>query len=96
MRKLSGGGLIEEDVERGTLLAYGDVLRRHAADVPRLSQDWLNVTMTSERSLRLTPDQLTELKRDLVAVIDRHRDLPEQDGAQPISIHLHALPPPER
>ena len=132
LRKLAGGGLIEEDVERGTrrdrwwrvtrqalyhdpathdggeaaaqednraylhstLLAYGDALRRYAAEVPHLSQDWLNVTMTSERSLRLTPAQLTELKRDLVAVIDRYRDLPDEDGAQPISIHLHALPPP--
>ena len=135
LRKLAAGGLIEEDVERGTrrdrwwrvtrpalhhdpatptggdgqedsrtylhstLLAYGDVLRRYAADVPRLSQDWLNVTMTSERSLRLTPAQLTELKRDLVATIDRYRELPEQPeqpDSQPVSIHIHALPPPER
>lgn len=132
LRKLAAGGLIEEDVERGTrrdrwwrvarqalyhdpatlgndegeqdsraylhstLLAYGDALRRYTAEVPHLSQAWLNVTMTSERSLRLTPEQLTDLKRDLVAVIDRYRDLPEQPGAQPVSLHLHALPPPER
>ena len=131
LRKLAGGGLIEEDVERGTrrdrwwrvtrpalyhdpatrqsgeaqednraylhstLLAYGDALRRYTADVPGLSRDWLNVTMTSERSLRLSPDQLTELKRDLIAVIDRYRDLPDQAGARPVSIYLHALPPPQ-
>ncbi|ACU73614.1 transcriptional regulator, ArsR family [Catenulispora acidiphila DSM 44928] len=137
LRKLATGGLIEEDVGRGTrrdrwwrvtrqalyhdpatregddsraylhstLLAYSDALRRYTADVPHLSQAWLNVTMTSERSLRLTPDQLTDLKRDLVAVIDRYRDLPEQPdlpdlpeqpAAQPVSVHIHALPPPER
>jgi DNA-binding transcriptional ArsR family regulator len=132
LRKLAAGGLIEEDVERGTrrdrwwrvkrqalyhdpatldgnegeqdnraylhatLLAYGDVLRRYAVDVPQLSQAWLNVTMTSERSLHLTPAQLTDLKRDLVAVIDRYRDLPPQPDSQPVSLHIHALPPPER
>jgi DNA-binding transcriptional ArsR family regulator len=132
LRKLAAGGLIEEDVERGTrrdrwwrvkrealyhdpatgagdaaeqdnraylhatLLSYGDALRRYAADVPHLSRPWLNVTMTSDRSLRLTPAQLTDLKQDLVAVIDRYRDLPEQGGSQPVSIHLHTLPPPER
>jgi DNA-binding transcriptional ArsR family regulator len=138
LRKLAAGGLIEEDVERGTrrdrwwrvvrqalyhdpathtasasdpnngegdenraylhstLLAYGDALRRYTADVPHLSQDWLNVTMTSERSLRLTPAELTDLKRDLIAVINRYRDLPEQPDTQPVSIHIHALPPPER
>ena len=132
LRKLAAGGLIEEDVDRGTrrdrwwrvkaqvlyhdpataedgegeqedsraylnstLLAYGDALRRYTADVPHLPQDWLNVTMTSERSLRLTSAQLTDLKRDLVAVIDRYRDLPEEPGARPVSLHLHALPPPE-
>lgn len=132
LRKLAAGGLIEEDVERGTrrdrwwrvtrevlyhdpathaggeadqdnraylhatLLSYGDVLRRYAADVPHLSEPWLNVTMTSERSVNLTPAQLTDLKRELVAVIDRYRDLPAQSDSQPVSIHLHALPPPER
>lgn len=139
LRKLATGGLIEEDLERGTrrdrwwrvtrqalyhdpatregddrdaddsggqqdsraylhstLLAYSDALRRYTADVPHLSQAWLNVTMTSERSLRLTPDQLTDLKRDLVAVIDRYRDLPDQPAAQPVSVHIHALPPPAR
>jgi DNA-binding transcriptional ArsR family regulator len=79
-----------------TLLAYGDALRRYAVDVPHLSQPWLNVTMTSERSLRLTPDQLTDLKRNLVAVIDRYRDLPEQAGSRPVSLHIHALPSPEQ
>jgi hypothetical protein len=73
-----------------------DALRRYTADVPHLSQARLNVTMTSERSLRLTPDQLTDLKRDLVEVIDRYRDLTEQPGAQPVSVHIHALPLPER
>jgi len=132
LRKLAAGGLIEEDVERGTrrdrwwrvarpalyhdpathpsgdgqedsrtylhstLLAYGDALRRYAAEVPHLGEDWLNVTMTSERSLRLTPTQLTELKRELVATIDRYRDLPELPDSRPVSIHIHALPPPER
>lgn len=132
LRKLAVGGLIEEDVERGTrrdrwwrvtrqalyhdpathhsddgevdnraylystLLAYSDALRRYAADVPGLGQDWLDVTMTSERSLRLTPNQLTDLKRELAAAINRYRDLPEQPDAQPVSIHIHALPPPER
>ena len=129
LRKLAAGGLIEEDVERGTrrdrwwrvtrqvvyhdpaegsgdednrayltstLLAYSDALRRYTADVPHLGRDWLNVTMTSERALRLTPGQLTELKRDLVAVIDRYRELPEEADSRTVSIHIHALPPPEQ
>ncbi|NUP49989.1 MAG: helix-turn-helix transcriptional regulator [Catenulispora sp.] len=114
LRKLAGGGLIEEDVERGTrrdrwwrvthqalyhdpadspadasdagaylqsvLIAYGEALRRYSADVPHLPQEWFAVTMASERSLRLTPQQLVELKRDLVSVIDRYRDLPARSA----------------
>ena len=128
LRKLAGGGLIEEDLERGTrrdrwwrvvrealyqdpvthdgdaaahdsrayrhatLLAYADALRRYTAEVPHLSAAWLNVTMTSERSLRLSPARLTDLKRELVDVVDRYRDQPEQPDSQLVSLHLHALP----
>ncbi|GAA1984159.1 helix-turn-helix domain-containing protein [Catenulispora subtropica] len=87
------------------LIAYGDDLRRYAADVPRLPADWFAVAMASDRPLRLTPTQLTELKRDLISVIDRYRALSEgAEGAEgadgpesrPVSVHLHTLPRPER
>ncbi|TCC49905.1 ArsR family transcriptional regulator [Kribbella capetownensis] len=73
---------------RAAVLAYSDQLRRVADDVALLSDEWLAASTFSDYTLRLKPAGLEEVKRELKAVLDRHRS----DDGTPISVQLQAFP----
>ncbi|MBB6032639.1 ArsR/SmtB family transcription factor [Phytomonospora endophytica] len=76
-------------------LAAADELRRVAGAVPVLPDAWFDASVFSDHTLRLTPDGLEALKRELHAVIERHAENPEPDDVTPVSVRLQAYPLPE-
>ncbi|MCT2584529.1 ArsR/SmtB family transcription factor [Actinophytocola gossypii] len=55
---------------------------------------WRNVSTMSSNPLRLTPEQLRELGRELTEVVERYRTMSREpaEGAHPVHIVLYALP----
>jgi len=76
-------------------LAAADELRRIAGTVPALPDDWFNASVFSDQTLRLAPDGLEALKREVLAVIARHAEAGEAEGAAAVSVRLQAYPLPE-
>ena len=76
-------------------LAASDELRRVAGSVPALPEDWFHASVFSDQTLRLTPDGLQALKTELLAVIARHAEAADTEGAAAVSVRLQAYPLPE-
>ncbi|MFC8830586.1 helix-turn-helix domain-containing protein [Streptomyces sp. NPDC057137] len=81
------------------VLAYGDQLRRLAAVVPLFPDDWFEASIFSDCTVSLTPDELNEMKRELVGVIDKYRtrrtsSATEEpaEGAAQVSVQLQMFP----
>ncbi|MFF2944483.1 helix-turn-helix domain-containing protein [Streptomyces niveus] len=81
------------------VLAYGDQLRRLAADVPLFPDDWFEASIFSDYSVSLTPGELEEMKRELVGVIAKYRTRgASSEGAEPaegaarVSVQLQMFP----
>ncbi|MEV6283823.1 helix-turn-helix domain-containing protein [Kribbella sp. NPDC051770] len=89
------GGPDEREDSRGylhaVLLAYSDQLRRLAYTAPLLPDEWYEASTFSNYTLRLTPDELLELKSELAAVINRYRRDDDATGT-PVAIQLHGYP----
>ncbi|MGK4583401.1 helix-turn-helix domain-containing protein [Kitasatospora sp. HPMI-4] len=87
---------------RGTAAVYvQEILRQqfqHASEASAIewTGDWLGVGSVSDwNTLRLTPDQLSALLRELFEVIERHTPAPDSEpgpDARPIVLQLQALP----
>jgi DNA-binding transcriptional ArsR family regulator len=75
-----------------TVLAYSDRLRRLAYTVPLLPDDWFAAATFSDYTLRLTPDELTQVKRELAGVIDKYRGGSEDGPGVPVSVQLQGFP----
>jgi DNA-binding transcriptional ArsR family regulator len=60
----------------------------------RLPRTWRNVSTMSSNPLRLTPDQLRELGRELTQVVQRYRAKSRNpaEGAHPVHAALYAIP----
>ncbi|WP_405611842.1 helix-turn-helix domain-containing protein [Streptomyces sp. NBC_01511] len=67
------------------VLGYGDQLRRLAAVVPLFPDDWFEASIFSDYTISLTPDELNEMKRELVGVIDKYRTRGAGSDAEPTS-----------
>ncbi|WP_435861773.1 helix-turn-helix domain-containing protein [Streptomyces niveus] len=81
------------------VLAYGDQLRRLAADVPLFPDDWFEASIFSDYSVNLTPGELEEMKRELVGVIAKYRTRGASsegaelaEGAARVSVQLQMFP----
>jgi DNA-binding transcriptional ArsR family regulator len=78
------------------VLAYSDRLRRLAYTVPLLPDDWFAASTFSDYTLRLTPDELTQVKRELAGVIDKYRGGGDDGPGVPVSVQLQGFPLLER
>ncbi|WP_405794391.1 helix-turn-helix domain-containing protein [Streptomyces sp. NBC_01506] len=82
------------------VLAYGDRLRRLAEAVPLFPDDWFDASIFSDYTADLTPDELNEMKRELVGVIDKYRTrgassaagTAKRAGAATVSVQLQMFP----
>lgn len=63
------------------------VERRH--DLP---EHWRNVATMASNPLRLDPEQLRAFGADLLAVLDRYRELEAGPDAQPVHVAIYAVP----
>jgi DNA-binding transcriptional ArsR family regulator len=89
------------------LRARVHALRRWHRDAPRWGQDWVRATVEMTGRFRLTRPEVDALSRELVAVVERYRDLQtgrhlpggEVPGAVPVRVQIEAYPsgepPPE-
>ncbi|MFC8079989.1 hypothetical protein ACFUN8_31180 [Streptomyces sp. NPDC057307] len=85
------------------VLARSDRLRRLAAVVPLFPDDWFEASVFSDCAVSLTPDELNEMKRELVGVIDKYRTRrgssekegraeKRAEGAAQVSVRLQMFP----
>lgn len=65
------------------------IRRRHL-----LPESWRNVSALSSNPLRLTPQELAELRTDLLAVVHRYaeRSRTPSPGAHPVHTAIYAVP----
>lgn len=81
-------------------------LRRWHEEAPRWGQAWAETTTESTTRLQLTRDELDQLTGELMAVVDRYREMgprpgaggPVRPGAVPVTVQIDAFPtgdPPE-
>ncbi|MBS3941086.1 MAG: helix-turn-helix domain-containing protein [Actinobacteria bacterium] len=105
---LEGFDLLERDDTRDdaqmvldeVLRARMQRLRRWHRDAGAWGDEWVHSTIEMTSRLRLTRDELEELRDDLVAVIDRWRDRlgsRRDDGTEPadvvpVTVHLDTFP----
>lgn len=75
-----------------TALAYSERLRRLADTVPLLPDDWFAASTFSDYTLRLTPGELTRLKRELASVIHKYSADAADGSGTPVSVQLQAFP----
>ncbi|MFA9431511.1 winged helix-turn-helix domain-containing protein [Egicoccus sp. AB-alg2] len=95
---LEGFELLErEDTRDDALMVLDEVLRarfnslrRWHRDGKRWGDDWVESTIEMTGRFRLTRDELRDMRDELVAVIDRYRDLQadrrERPGAEPSDV----------
>ncbi len=84
-----------DDAFARTMLARdAQVIETFVAERHRLPQTWRNVSTMSSNPLRLTPEQLRELGRELTEVVDRYRTMSQEpaEGAHPVHTALYAIP----
>jgi len=71
-------------------------LRRFERGRDDWAEDWRRAVLSSESFLRLTPDELTALTRELRAVLTRWaettRNRSREDGRESVSVFFHAFP----
>jgi DNA-binding transcriptional ArsR family regulator len=76
-------------------------LRRWHRDAPRWGEDWVGSTVEMTGRFRLTQEELRSLTAELIAVVDRYRDLQsdrygpggaEVPGAIPVTVQVDAFP----
>jgi DNA-binding transcriptional ArsR family regulator len=75
-------------------------LRRWHRDAPAWGEDWVRSTVEMTGRFRLTREELDAMSRELIAVVDRFRDLqhdrygPTSDleGAVPVTVQIDAFP----
>jgi DNA-binding transcriptional ArsR family regulator len=75
-------------------------LRRWHREAPAWGEDWMRSTIEMTGRFRLTRDELDALSRELIAVVDRYRDLQHQrygpgsdvEGAVPVTVQIDAFP----
>lgn len=58
--------------------------------------DWQAAADASDRLVHVSPARLAQLQAELAATIERYVDAePDDSGAQPVEVHVHAFPIPE-
>ena len=57
-----------------------------------LSDDWLRATQSGSAALRLTPDELDRLGREVWAVFARYRTAEPSEGAQRVDLQFRGFP----
>jgi DNA-binding transcriptional ArsR family regulator len=104
---LAGLDLLEDrSVQEDARFVLGEVVRarferveRWHREAPRWGPEWVERTLEMTARFRLTADELEALTSDLVAVIERYKDLqasrhdgPPPPGTVPVSVQLDAFP----
>jgi hypothetical protein len=76
-----------------------DRLQRWHREAPDWGEDWVAANVETTARLQLTRDELADLTRELVAVVDRYRGLQSgrsprdtSDGAVPVTVQVDAFP----
>lgn len=79
----------ETMLARDARVVEGFIHQRH-----RLPDSWRNVSAMSSNPLRLTPDELRELRGELLAVLHRYveRSRTPSPGAHPVHTAIYAVP----
>ncbi|WP_130648352.1 ArsR/SmtB family transcription factor [Egicoccus halophilus] len=62
-----------------------DAVRRWHREAPRWGDEWVGRSLEMTGRFRLTPDELGALRDELVAVVDRYRDLQTDRRDVPVS-----------
>ncbi|HEY9290789.1 MAG TPA: helix-turn-helix domain-containing protein [Microlunatus sp.] len=74
-------------------------LRRAAEEIPRLPEEWAEVSTYADFTFRLTPDELDGLRAELLEVLHRYQQRQAAEsgssaGAIPVSLQVQAFPVP--
>ncbi|NUR27298.1 MAG: helix-turn-helix domain-containing protein [Catenulispora sp.] len=76
----------------------GEIIRQCFERTNRyISEDWSAewqsaATLSDWQDLRLTPERLEELNRELLALVDRYADAPQDLDGQPVSVQIQSFP----
>jgi DNA-binding transcriptional ArsR family regulator len=74
--------IVRQDYERATRYLAGS-----------WSPEWQRAaTLSGWQDLRLSPDQLAELNAELIALVDRYADAPQNPDGLPVSVQIHSFP----
>jgi DNA-binding transcriptional ArsR family regulator len=72
-----------------------DRLQEWYAERPDWPREWVSAAQDSDITIRLRPDDLAELSRELWDVVARHAEQQQPDddvGAERVVVYLHAFP----
>jgi DNA-binding transcriptional ArsR family regulator len=76
-----------------------EVYRRYAEQLDQFldesqswSAEWLRAATSSDLTIRLSPEQLTELREAMWELVERYARVEPGDGAERIRVILHAFP----
>jgi DNA-binding transcriptional ArsR family regulator len=73
---------------------YAELADRWAAQRQEWPLAWQDAAGASDYALRLTPDQVRQLREELVAVVERYRKVDEQPGSERVLFFMNAFPEP--
>ena len=69
--------------------ATGPQPRMSAAATPGA---WSDNAFSADRWLRLTPDELGELSREIIELLNRWSARPASEAAEPVFVFAHGIP----
>ncbi|MGY0020304.1 hypothetical protein ACVHNB_15115 [Streptomyces sp. YJ-C3] len=73
-------------------LAAAETLRRAAAQLPGMPDEWFGVSAFTDLTVHVTPEELAALKQELYAVVARYRDKEPAPGAAAATVQFQAFP----
>ncbi|NUP02139.1 MAG: helix-turn-helix domain-containing protein [Nonomuraea sp.] len=100
-----GYGTAEDDPERASALEFlmDDLLRQRGDELARwreasatAPEEWVEASVFGRRSLRLTPSETSDLRDQVMEVLERYRTLSDgrdgAPGADHVVVHFDVLP----
>lgn len=77
---------------------YAAQVEKWAAEREQWPLEWRDASGASDYMLRLTPDQLTRMQREIYEVVERYRaeGMTEPPGSERVLFLMHAFPEPGR
>ncbi|WP_020525483.1 ArsR/SmtB family transcription factor [Catelliglobosispora koreensis] len=89
------GALVADEAQKVIFDQHTSLAKAWFAATPAEKQGWEDSSFTADKWMRLTPEELAQVSRDIIAVLDKwgNRELPD-DGAErsPVLVFTYGLP----